>query len=245
MENMALIPAPSVVDDEGCEISTDNPFFPKITKDTPIPSRPVPKILKAPLFPPPSTFIETPEKTKSNQIKTSTPLPTTTVMINQSTLVSEVSPKHTLFTPELKEMSIETPRRKKKTPLVNFSLFEEKAAIKEKNVKFVPQVSSKTAEVLKEIIPESDLPEKYSLMKNKFKTNPNHYKNQMQDLEAQISVKLQVMFNESWERMLVIESSSGSIEFLNDGNREEYIILKKKVGLCSKLKKAFSFVDPS
>ena len=100
-------------------------------------------------------------------------------MINQSTLVSEVSPKHTLFTPELKEMSIETPRRKKETPLVNFSLFEEKAAIKEKNVKFVPQVSSKTAEVLKEIIPESHLPEKYSLMKNKFKTNPNHYKNQM------------------------------------------------------------------
>ena len=82
MENMALIPAPSVVDDEGCEISTDNPFFPTITKDTPIPTCPVPKILKAPLFPPPSTFIETPEKTKSNQIKTSTPLPTTTVMIN-------------------------------------------------------------------------------------------------------------------------------------------------------------------
>ena len=63
-------------------------------------------------------------------------------------------------------MSIETPRRKKKTPLVNFSLFEEKAAIKEKNVKFVPQVLSKTAEVLKEIIPESHLPEKYSLIES-------------------------------------------------------------------------------
>ena len=49
MENMALIPVPSVVDDEGREISTDNPFFPTITKDTPIPTCPVPKILKAPL----------------------------------------------------------------------------------------------------------------------------------------------------------------------------------------------------
>ena len=63
----------------------------------------------------------------------------------------------------------------------------------------------------------------------------------MQDLEAQISVELQVMFNECWESMLVIESSSGSIEFLNDGNREEYIILKKKSWVMLETKESFLF----
>ena len=64
---------------------------------------------------------------------------------------------------------------------------------------------SKTGAVLRSLLKDCTYPGDYETLKNKWKVNPKLYEEEMKKLSAKIGVKLQILYDKWWCKMISIE----------------------------------------
>ena len=107
---------------------------------------------------------------------------------------------------------------------------------------------SKTGAVLRSLLKDCTYPGDYETLKNKWKVNPKLYEEEMKKLSAKIGVKLQILYDKWWCKMISIEKktleTSNSLEIVDKEVENTYKILKRNIALCKKLEKVFFLRDP-
>ena len=107
---------------------------------------------------------------------------------------------------------------------------------------------SKTGAVLRSLLKDCTYPGDYETLKNKWKVNPKLYEEEMKKLSAKIGVKLQILYDKWWCKMISIEKktleTSNSLEIVDKEVENTYKILKTNIALCKKLEKVFFLRDP-
>ena len=152
---------------------------------------------------------------------------------------------HTTLTPILQSISISTPRSCKQTSFTNFVLTGETSTRRQEET--IRTNFSKTANVFQKMLPDfEDLPRQYADIKSKYRDKPHLNKDQFERIKAEISVKLQIKYNNWWDELSQLELSNNTTnsKIVTSDTEFKHKNLMRNLALCKQLKKCFNLKDP-